>query len=243
MKNTAVITGSSGGIGTALCEAYNAAGYNVIGLDIKNNPDVKLSHFISCDLNDYANNEAYRESINQQILNQSTKISVLINNAATQILGSLSEVTHLDWQKTISINLSAPFFLSQSLFPILKSNNGCIINIGSIHNILTKPAFISYATSKSALIGLTKSLSVDIGKDVRVNSISPAAIRTQMLLDGFDNDIAKVNQLANLHPSRTIGQPSEIAILALSISNNDLKFLNGSNISIDGGISNTLNDL
>jgi hypothetical protein len=64
-----------------------------------------------------------------------------------------------------------------------------------------------------------------------------------MLLDGFDNDIAKVNQLANLHPSRTIGQPSEIAILALSISNNDLKFLNGSNISIDGGISNTLNDL
>ena len=243
MKKTALITGSSGGIGTALCAAFLAAGYTVIGLDIKKNPDCELSHFIECDLNDYALDEKYREIINQQILSTSNQIEVLINNAAAQILGSLSEISHADWQKTININLSAPFFLAQSLFPTLKANEGCIINIGSIHNNLTKPSFIAYATSKSALVGLTKSLSVDIGKDVRVNSISPAAIETQMLLDGFNNDSAKINQLANLHPSGRIGQPSEIAILALSISNRDLKFLNGSNISIDGGISNSLNDL
>ena len=109
--------------------------------------------------------------------------------------------------------------------------------------IITKKKFISYATSKSALVGLTKSMSVDLQGKVRVNSISPAAIDTPMLHEGFNNNEQNIKKLNSLHPSQRIGKPNEIAKLARFLAERDLGFLNGANLNIDGGISNVLKDL
>lgn len=133
--------------------------------------------------------------------------------------------------------------MSQHFLPKLEQSKGCIINIASIHQQLTKKKFIAYATSKSALVGLTKAMSVDLQGKVRVNAISPAAIDTQMLRDGFNNDEEMVKKLHELHPLQRIGKPAEVSKLALLLAEDELGFINGANICIDGGISNVLKDL
>ena len=86
-------------------------------------------------------------------------------------------------------------------------------------------------------------MSVDLQGKVRVNSISPAAIDTPMLHDGFNNDEKKIEELNSIHPLQRIGRPKEVAKLALLLAEDDLGFINGANIQIDGGISNVLKDL
>ena len=171
------------------------------------------------------------------------QLDVLINNAAVQILSSIDEIKQEDWNHTLNVNLTGPLFLSQFFLSRLEAVHGCIINIASIHQQLTKKRFIAYATSKSALVGLTKALSVDLQGRVRVNTISPAAIDTPMLHDGFNNDSSKVQRLHDLHPLRRIGKPQEVSKLALLLAEDGLGFINGANIQIDGGISNVLKDL
>ena len=86
-------------------------------------------------------------------------------------------------------------------------------------------------------------MSVDLKGKVRVNAISPAAIDTPMLREGFNNDSEKVQKLYELHPSQRIGKPAEVSKLALLLAEEGLGFINGANIQIDGGISNVLMDL
>ena len=107
---------------------------------------------------------------------------------------------------------------------------------------VTKPKFISYATTKAGLEGLTRSLAVDIGSAVRVNMISPAAIDTPMLRASFNNNNEAYNELEKFHPTNSIGHADEIALIILSILNRDLSFLNGSIINLDGGIGSRLHD-
>ena len=242
-KGTVLITGVSGGIGKSLADGFKNAGYYVIGLDVIENPNSNIDKFLLSDLDKYAVDLEYRNKINTQILSYTNDIEVLINNAAVQILDHIKELKIEDWKKTMNVNLTAPLLLSQLLAPQLEANNGNIINIASIHQQQTKPGFISYASSKSALIGLTKALAIDFNGKVRVNAISPAAIDTEMLRAGFANDESKIEQLNAIHPSGRIGKPDEVAQVALFIADVKSGFINGSNISLDGGISVVLKDL
>lgn len=133
--------------------------------------------------------------------------------------------------------------LSQYFIPLLEQEKGVIVNIASIHQQLTKPRFVSYATSKSALVGLTKAMAVDLKDRVRVNAISPAAIETTMLRAGFNNDEAALDILRNLHPVKRIGYPDEVAQLVLFLCSEEAGFISGANFTLDGGISSVLHDL
>jgi NAD(P)-dependent dehydrogenase (short-subunit alcohol dehydrogenase family) len=243
MKKKVLITGVLGGIGSGLAKAFKEHGYFVIGLDIKETPPEYCDLFLSFDLHQYCANTTYRMHMEELFNQQVPDLDVLINNAAVQILGSIEEVQLDDWNQTLNVNLTGPFLLSQFFLNRLEKVKGCIINIASIHEQLTKKRFVAYATSKSALVGLTKSMSVDLKGKVRVNAISPAAIDTPMLREGFNNDSEKVQKLYELHPSQRIGKPAEVSKLALLLAEEGLGFINGANIQIDGGISNVLMDL
>ena len=243
MQKKVLITGVLGGIGGDLAKTFHDNGYYVIGLDIKEGPCAFSDLFIRFDLNQYCENEVYKAEMDLLFEDKIPYLNVLINNAAVQILSDLENIQLADWRQTLNVNLTGPLLLSQLFCSRLTQNRGCIINIASIHERLTKRKFISYATSKSAIVGLTKAMSVDLQGAVRVNSISPAAIDTPMLHDGFDNDITKIQQLDKLHPSQRIGKPFEVAQLALFMAKDEIRFLNGANIQIDGGISNVLKDL
>ncbi len=238
-----LITGVLGGIGSSLAKIFKENEYYVIGLDVREVYSEWCHKFIHFDLQQYCLDSLYRKQMNELFDEKISDLDVLINNAAVQILGGIEEIKLDDWNHTMNVNLTGPFLLSQHFFRKLESTNGCIINISSIHYKLTKKRFVSYATSKSGLVGLTKALSVDFHGRVRVNSISPAAIDTDMLQDGFNNDLSKIKELCKLHPSQRIGRPEEVSKLALLLADNNLNFINGANISIDGGIQNVLKDL
>jgi NAD(P)-dependent dehydrogenase (short-subunit alcohol dehydrogenase family) len=166
----------------------------------------------------------------------------LVNNAAVQVLGGVDSLTVADWQRTLHVNLLAPFVLTQGLLPELAAAKGSVINISSIHARLTKANFVAYATSKAALSGMTRAMAVDVGGRVRINAIEPAAIATDMLKAGFEGRPEHFAQLEDCHPQGRVGTPTEVAALAVSMASGELRFLHGACVGLDGGISGRLFD-
>ena len=247
MKNKfVIITGTNGGIGSALVKVYKNAGYKVIGIDkSKSKSNTLVDYFIKIDLVSILFNS---EKSNLFISDLNKIISrgcldTLVNNAAIQILNPINKLSVSDFTLSLNTNTTIPFYLVKNLYGLLKkSKNASVVNISSIHSKLTKPNFIAYATSKSALTGLTKAMAIEFGNDIRVNSISPAAISTNMLKEGFVGKTDLFKQLNKMHPVGRIGEAYEVAELSLFLSSDKAKFINGANFEIDGGISSRLYD-
>ena len=199
---------------------------------------------VSADLKTLCHDQSYREDIISQVQSHlpNKSLEALINNAAIQILDPVERLTADNWHTTLDINLVAPFLLIQALSQNLTVGQGSVVNIASIHSILTKPGFVCYATSKAALVGLTKSLSVEFGGRVRINALSPAAISTPMLLDGFMDKPELLKELANMHPIGRIGIPNEVAQAALFLVSKQAGFITGTILDINGGVGNRLHD-
>lgn len=240
---TALITGALGGIGQALCAEFQKAGYFVIGTD-KRSGTCACDAFLNIDIRDLYSSSAAREKLTADVraIVGDSGLRVLVNNAATQILNKTDDIKIDDWDATLETNLIAPFLLLQGLLPDLEKARGSVINIASIHATATKPAFVCYATSKAALVGMTRALAVDLGPRVRVNAISPAATATPMLLAGFEGKSREFDELAKKHPLERIAQPWEVAKTALFLASEDAAFITGAALQIDGGIAGRLND-
>lgn len=243
MSKFALVTGVLGGIGSEIAKSLKENGYYVYGLDVRDDFDYKCDRFIRFNIDDFVSDSSYRIKFTEIFNQLIPKLDLLVNNAAVQRLGALEDLKIDDWNETLNVNLTGPLLLSKLFLKRLQESNGSIINIGSIHERLTKKAFIAYATSKSALIGLTKALAVDLEGKVRVNAVSPAAIETDMLRDGFKNDENKIKALESLHPVQRIGYPEDVAKLVLFLASENNGFIHGANISLDGGISSVLKDL
>ncbi len=247
MSKFAVITGSSGGIGSALVDTFLSDNYSVVGIDTIDSGRNSVGFVeINADLCEFAKNENYREKILNQIKNhlpERLDDFVLINNAALQILNPVSKLNWSDWDKTLTVNTMAPFFLVQGFLEQLIKTHGHVVNISSIHSKLTKVNFSCYATSKAALEALTRSLALELSaKGVSVNAIAPAAIATQMLKDGFAESPEKLKQLESYHPAGMIGSPDELASFVKSVAGQRGGFLTGSVLEFNGGIGGVLYD-
>lgn len=244
MGKTCLITGVTGGIGSALAQVFHDAKYRVIGTGrAEESSSRSCDAFISMDLERYSEDEAYAAAKNRLFRKTiDGGLDVLINNAAIQILGGADSLTRQDWRTTLGVNLLAPFLFTQAFLPELEAAKGCVVNIGSIHARLTKRKFVAYATSKAALAGMTRALAVDLGPRVRVNAIEPAAIQTHMLKAGFAGNPERYAELESCHPQKRIGDPEEVARLALAIVDGGMDFLHGACIGLDGGIAGRLYD-
>ena len=242
-RRTVLITGANGAIGQGLCQGFQKAGWRVVGTDHAKSCIFKIDDYISIDLDKLCKDNKYREKSIDHI-NHSCKdgLDALINNAAAQILAPMESLSFEDWQSTININLNSTFILIQALLQKLSATKGSVVNIASIHSTLTKPNFSAYATSKSGLTGLTKSLAVELGSHLRVNAICPAAINTPMLHASFVDNPQGLEELKKFHPNGNIGSISDIVNAALFMTDNRNSFLNGSILNLDGGISSRLHD-
>jgi len=240
----AVITGASGGIGSALCAEFRERGYHVVGVDLAAPAAGICDTFVAIDLDRYCRDDGYRLQSNGQLCAAVANgdLHVLVNNAAVQVLGSAQLLTADDWQRTLNVNVVSAFLLTQALLPALAEASGSVVNIASIHATATKPGFVAYATSKAAMVGLTRSLAVDVGGRVRVNAICPAAISTPMLRAGFQQAPHKLDELAAYHPVGRIGEPSEVAKAAAYLASEAAGFVNGAVLALDGGIAARLSD-
>lgn len=246
MKEAVIISGVNGGIGQALVRTFDDAGFDVIGTDRTAEPvdDLACAFYVSADLQKVATDDDYAATIFgvcREWLGQ-RPLKGLVNNAAVQVLGGVETLTRSDWHRTLDVNLVAPFLWSQAFLSELTAAAGSIVNISSIHSQLTKRNFVAYATSKAALSGMTRAMSIDLGDKVRINAIEPAAIETEMLKAGFEGAPELFEQLEQHHPRNHIGQPDEVARLALFMVREKMDFLHGSCIGLNGGISGRLHD-
>jgi len=244
-RHAVVITGACGGIGQALVKAFHEENYHVIGTD-RREPAASLpiDHFLNVDLNRTVTDEAYASEIFQEIREYlpAEGLKALINNAAEQILAPTQDLSREAWTKTINVNLLAPFFWTQALLVELERAYGSVVNMSSIHATLTKPRFVGYATSKAALSAMTRNLAVDLGPKVRVNAIEPAAVRTDMLVRGFDENPDNLRELEKFHPMGRIAEPDEVAKIAVFLCSNHASFMQGSVLPVSGGILGCLSD-
>jgi NAD(P)-dependent dehydrogenase (short-subunit alcohol dehydrogenase family) len=243
MSKAVLITGANGGIGQALCKTFKESGYFVLASD-KVTGSCICDVFIPADMVSVCTDPQYRADLLNKVREALPAAGLLglINNAAIQILGKTEQVQIEDLYKTLNTNLIAPFLLIQGLLPELKKAGGSVVNIASVHATNTKPGFVSYATSKSALVGLTKAMAVDLGSAVRINAICPAATATPMLLAGFEGKEAEFEQLSKMHPLERIAQPEEVADVALFLVSPQASFITGASLNVDGGISVRLHD-
>ena len=244
MSKSVLITGANGGIGQALCQEFTREGYKVIATDRGNSSHTPCDTFIQCDLEDICQSssalDAFFDSVTDALNDKG--LNALVNNAALQILGATEDISIDDWHRTLSVNLTAPFLLAQSFLSYLEASRGSVINISSIHARSTKPGFVSYATSKTALVGLSQALAVDLGGRVRVNAINPAATATGMLRAGFEGRQEAYDNLQGMHPIGRIAEPFEVAKVAVYLASEGAGFITGSCITVDGGISVRLHD-
>jgi NAD(P)-dependent dehydrogenase (short-subunit alcohol dehydrogenase family) len=240
---TALITGALGGIGQALCAEFQKAGYFVIGTDKRDGP-CACDAFVNIDVRELYASSTAREKLVADVraILGDKGLTVLVNNAATQVLNKTDDIQIADWDATLETNLIAPFLLLQALLPDLEKAKGSCVNIASIHSVATKPGFVCYATSKAALVGMTRALAVDLGPRVRVNAINPAATATPMLLAGFEGRSKEFDELAKKHPLERIAQPWEVAKTAIFLASEDAAFISGACLHIDGGIGGRLHD-
>lgn len=229
-KKNVVITGASGGIGSALVYAYHEAGYQVIAVDC-----VKPTHFpegIHFYLVDLADEESLLEFCGV-LENQYSSLHVLINNAAqAHFVKPVAEISFKDWSQVMDVNLKASFFLAQHF---LRMNQDCdygrIINIGSTRARQNEPDWDLYGSSKGGILGLTASLCVSFsGTGITVNTISPGWIATAHYESLSSEDHKQ-------HPSGRVGRPDDIARACLFLSDEDNGFINGADLVVDGGMT------
>lgn len=244
-KPWALVTGANGGIGKAIVECFSEAGYCVIATDITDfQSDSEDIVFLQIDLEQVVNDEEYATALadDVNIITAGKGLHCLINNAAVQLLSNTESITRREWNTSLNVNLSAPLFMTQLFLDSLKSNQGAVVNISSIHALQTKRNFVSYATSKGALSSLTRNLAVDLGNAIRINAIEPAAVSTEMLKAGFEGKEAQFKLLEAFHPIARIASPEEVAQLALFLCSDQSSFIHGACINATGGIHGCLSD-
>ncbi|RYZ68225.1 MAG: SDR family NAD(P)-dependent oxidoreductase, partial [Proteobacteria bacterium] len=170
-QKSVLITGSSGSIGQALCQKYLASGYFVYGLDLKAGA-IQDRHF------KFLKGDLAKPEKLKAVLLPIKKLDVLIHNAAdtAHTFKPLSRTTLKDWQRGLTINLTSPFWLTQLLVKHLRKSRGSIILMSSTRHLMSEPDTAVYSASKGGIFGLTHSLAVTLGPEVRVNCISPGWI-------------------------------------------------------------------
>ena len=241
MTTKAVVTGAAHGIGLATALALKKAGWYVIGIDKSRSiVSIDIDRFYHEDLSD-------PESVKRifdQLAAEEGMIHALINNAAVQLVKPLVETEPEEWDALMGVNVRAVYLSTKYAFPLMRAIGGSIVNVASVHAIATSIGLAAYATSKGALVAMTRAAALELAEyKIRVNAILPGAVDTDMLRSGLSRDhVAGNMDMANLQsfcrkqPLGRIGRPEEIASAILFLAENEKSaFITGQTLIVDGG--------
>ena len=233
-----LITGASGGIGSAICDKYNEYKFKLVLTSSSQENLDKLkskygdSHsYFHIDLSNY---DSLEENLNL-IKNTHKDISIIVNNAGTTDDGLLLRMKKTQWNRVLDINLTSNFLIIKNLLPNMISNKkGKIVGISSVVAISGNPGQSNYVASKSGLIGLYKSIALEVAsRNINVNLVSPGFIISPMT-DKL-NEVQKNKILDNI-PMKKFGEPNDIANLVYFLSTNEASYITGQNFHINGGM-------
>jgi 3-oxoacyl-[acyl-carrier protein] reductase len=230
---TAIITGATQGIGYSIASMLIRENCHVIYTGRSKTPESILEGGIysQLDLTDQNSCENFIENV----ISKLSSIDILINNAGIQIPASIEAVNFSDWNDIISVNLTGPLKLIQAVVPIMKKKKyGKILNVSSIAGIISKPGQSTYSASKSGLLGLTRSIALDLANyNILVNAICPGTTQTSMVETLLSTE-QKDSIIKNL-PIGRLAKTNEIAVFVLFLVSELNSYMTGQTVVVDGG--------
>lgn len=236
----ALVTGGSGGIGSAICLKLAEMGYHVLvhynkGREAaikvveaihENNGKAETITF------DVTSHEDVAKALDKWKTKNNATISVLVNNAGISNDALMVWMKHEEWANVIDTNLNSFFYVtSQLLQDMIISKFGRIINVVSLSGVKGLPGQTNYSAAKAGVIGATKALAQEVGKKkVTVNAIAPGYIKTEMIRDLDEKELKK------LIPVNRFGRPEEVAAAVAFLASEDASYITGEVININGGL-------
>jgi len=252
-NKVALVTGGGRGIGRAIALAFAREGARVavaartlaqvkeVADEIERQTRTKALALV-CDVSDPANVARMFSDVRDGLEHD---IDILVNNAGVAESATFVNTTDELWQRHLAINLSGTFYCSRAALPaMLKNGWGRIINIASIAGKTGAPYIAAYAASKHGVMGLTRSVAVEVGASgVTVNAICPGYVDTDMVSRGIERITTRtgrsadeaLDSLKQMSPQNRLVTPEEVAALALLLASEEGRGINGQGLNIDGG--------
>lgn len=241
-RKTLILTGASRGIGHATVKRFASAGWRVITCSRHPFPEncpweMGPEDHIQVDLSDASDTLRAVSEMRERLKAQGSRLNALVNNAGISPKGTggsrlgTIDTPLEDWQRVFQVNFFGPILLARGLIEELETAKGAVVNVTSIAGSRVHPfAGAAYATSKSALAGLTREMAADFGpRGIRVNAISPGEIDTSILSPGTDKIVRE--QI----PLRRLGEPEEVAKAIYFLCTDQSSYVNGAELHINGG--------
>lgn len=245
-----MVTGGGSGIGRAIALAFSAHGARVHVFDVDKSgaletckqiaDDGGSGEFSPCDVTD---NSSVKETFQQ--LFRRERIHILVNNAGISHIGTVETTSEQDFDRVLRVNVKGFFNCMQAVVGhMTQSGGGVILNMASIAGSAGLPDRFAYSTSKGAVIAMTYSVARDyLAHNIRCNCISPARVHTPFVDDylrkiypGREQEM--FDKLAHAQPIGRMGEPDEVASLALFLCSDEASFITGVDYSLDGGFCN-----
>ena len=241
----AIITGAAKGLGEANSRLFVSEGAHVIMTDV----DVENGKRVAAEIGD--NTTFYKQDVRdedgwialiKQVMSDHGRLDILVNNAGVVEAGTIETQSAEDYSFVMAVSVDGTFFGCKHAIPAMKKTGGSIINMASIASVQGAPNVIAYCAAKGAVESLSRGIAAHCANnklDIRCNSIHPSAILTPMV-KSMPEKIAKA-KIGNDNPSMVkamkIGEPNDVANTVLFLASDESKFISGTRIIIDNGLS------
>ena len=241
-NQVAVITGGADGIGKAAVQRFAQEGAKVIIWDMNETKGIETAAALSTNGAEVSfmkvNTADFNrvEAATNEVINTFGKIDILVNNAGITRDSTLKKMTTEQWQSVIDVNLTGVFNCTKCVAAFMTEKNyGRIINTSSVVALYGNFGQTNYVATKAALIGMTKTLAKELGrKGITVNAVAPGFIATEMVKKMPENVLAGMRDKT---PVGRLGEPEEIAAAYLFLASPESGFINGTTLSVDGGVT------
>jgi 3alpha(or 20beta)-hydroxysteroid dehydrogenase len=240
----ALITGAARGQGAATARRYVAEGARVVIADVRDDDGNKLAGELGAAAYyrhlDVSSEKDWAAAV-EEAVGALGRIDVLVNNAGILHFSAIAETSLADYERVIRVNQIGTFLGMRAVIPTMTATgSGSIINVSSVEGLAGMPYLVAYSASKFAIRGMTKVAAMELGeRNIRVNSVHPGAIDTQMVRDavgGATIDMAPIGKRVAL---RRVGQPEEIADLVVFLGSDESSYCTGAEFVADGGATAT----
>lgn len=237
------MTGAASGIGCCIADRFSKAGAAVAVFDIDAQGAREAAAAIPQAIaltGDVSREDDARAGIENTVA-AFGRLDVLVNNAAIELNGDVAGISPTDWDRQMAVNLRGAYLFSHFAIPQMRVHGGSILNISSVHAMVSWPGCAAYDASKAGLLGLTRAMALDHGRDgIRVNAITPGYIDTPLmqkaLRDSPDRETA-LAQIIAAHPVGRLGTPADVAAAALFLASETASFITGVSLVVDGGVT------
>jgi NAD(P)-dependent dehydrogenase (short-subunit alcohol dehydrogenase family) len=239
----AVVTGIGPGNGSAISRTFAGEGANLVLAGLEN-PALdetvasvtKLGRRVAVVVGDVGRRTMW-DQIAAAAQAEFGGVDIVVNNAAVARWLDILEITEEEWDETMRTNLKSVYFSCQTFIPIMVARGGGVfVNISSVNGLIANPRFVGYATSKSALHGLTRNVALDFGpRGIRANAIAPGAIFTAAAAANMDQEEAK--SIRDNYVLGRWGAPQDVANAALFLASDEASFVTGIVLPVDGGLT------